>query len=81
VPSLPAMLSCTGCAVYSTAKNGTIVLTTDGTGLDVRVQRSGATQVVFFDVGQGDAILIDSGSQEFCCARSASRDTPAGTRF
>jgi beta-lactamase superfamily II metal-dependent hydrolase len=64
--SLPAsMLSCTGCsAVYSTAKNGTIVLTTDGTRFDVRVQRAGVTQVVFFDVGQGDAILIDSGSQE-----------------
>lgn len=65
VPSLPAMLSCTGCsAVYSTAKNGTIVLTTDGAGFDVCVQRGEPTQVVFFDVGQGDAILIDSGSQE-----------------
>jgi competence protein ComEC len=50
--------------VYSTAKNGTIVLTTDGTGFDVCVQRGEPTQVVFFDVGQGDAILIDSGSQE-----------------
>jgi competence protein ComEC len=63
VPSLGApMVPCS--AVYSTAKNGTIVLTTDGTRLDVLVQRAGVTQVVFFDVGQGDAILIDSGSQE-----------------
>jgi beta-lactamase superfamily II metal-dependent hydrolase len=63
VPSLGAlMVPCS--AVYSTAKNGTIVLTTDGTGFDVCVQRGEPTQVVFFDVGQGDAILIDSGSQE-----------------
>jgi len=41
VTSLPGpMLSCTGCgAVYSTATNGTIVLTTDGTGFAVCVQR------------------------------------------
>jgi beta-lactamase superfamily II metal-dependent hydrolase len=63
VPSLGApMVPCS--AVYSTAQNGTIVLTTDGTGFDVCVQRGEPTQVVFFDVGQGDAILIDSGSQE-----------------
>jgi competence protein ComEC len=64
-PIPASMLSCTSCtAVYSTAENGTIVLTTDGTRLDVLVQRAEVTQVVFFDVGQGDAILIDSGSQE-----------------